>query len=261
MDLGLTGKRVLITGASQGIGEGLAEVFAEEGANLFLVARQEDRLKEIAKRMTEAYGVTADYFPADFTKKGDIDKVHAAAGDIDILVNNAGAIPGGDVWQVGADDWRPGWDVKVMGYIDMTRLFYASMKARGHGIILNNIGNGGENFDFRYIAGTTGNAALMAFTKAMGGHSLADNIRVVGVNPGPVATTRIDKIMKARAKERWGDESRYGELLANYPLGRAATVREIADLFAFLASDRSSYTSGVIFTVDGGITSNMSIGG
>ena len=70
MDLGLTGKRVLITGASQGIGEGLAEVFAEEGANLFLVARQEDRLKEIAKRMTEAYGVTAEYFPADFTKKG-----------------------------------------------------------------------------------------------------------------------------------------------------------------------------------------------
>ena len=95
----------------------------------------------------------------------------------------------------------------------------------------------------------------------MGGHSLKDNIRVVGVNPGPVATTRIDKIMKARAKERWGDESRYGELLANYPLGRAAKVREIADLFAFLASDRSSYTSGVIFTVDGGITSDMSIGG
>ena len=208
MDLGLKGKRVLITGASQGIGEGLAEVFAEEGADLFLAARQEDRLKSIAKRVTDAHGVKAEYFPADFTKKGDIDRLHAAAGDIDILVNNAGAIPGGDMWQVGADDWRPGWEVK-----------------------------------------------------AVGGHSLQDNIRVVGVNPGPVATTRIEKIMKARAKERWGDESRYGELLANYPLGRAATVREIADMFAFLASFRSSYTSGTIITIDGGITTNMSIGG
>ncbi|WP_334129875.1 SDR family oxidoreductase [Sneathiella sp.] len=261
MDLGLKGKRVLITGASQGIGEGLAEVFAEEGANLFLVARQEDRLKEISERLKKAHGITADYFTADFTRRGDIERVHEAAGDIDILVNNAGAIPGGDLWQVGADDWRPGWEVKVMGYIDMTRLFYASMKKRGHGVILNNIGSGGENYDFRYIAGTTGNAALMAFTKAMGGRSLEDNIRVVGVNPGPVATDRIVKIMKIRAKERFGDESRYGELLANYPLGRPASVREIADLFAFLASYRSGYTSGVIFTVDGGITSNMSIGG
>ena len=64
---------------------------------------------------------------------------------------------------------------------------------------MNNIGNGGENFDFRYIAGSTGNAALMAFTRALGGRSLDDGIRVVGVNPGPVATDRIEKIMKARA--------------------------------------------------------------
>lgn len=260
MDLGLKGKRVLITGASQGIGVGLAEVFAEEGANLFLVARQEDRLRELCDRLQAAHGIKAEYFVADFTKRGEVERVHEAAGDIDILVNNAGAISGGDLWQVGPDDWRPGWEVKVMGYIDMTRLFYASMKKRGHGVILNNIGSGGENYDFRYIAGTTGNAALMAFTKAMGGRSLEDNIRVVGVNPGPVATDRIVKILKSRAKERFGDESRYTELQANYPLGRPATVREIADLFAFLASDRSSYTSGVIITVDGGMTNNRSIG-
>ena len=99
----------------------------------------------------------------------------------------------------------------------------------------------------------------MAFSRALGGRSLEDGIRVVGINPGPVATDRIVNIMKKRAREEWNDESRYEELLAAYPLGRAASVREVADLFAFLASSRSSYTSGTIVTVDGGLTSRRSI--
>ncbi len=259
MDLGLHGKRVLITGASQGIGEGLAEVFAEEGCDLHLTARQTDKLQRIAARLSDRFGGTVTVQGADLSQPQAAQTIVEEAGDIDVLVNNAGAIPGGDLWQVDAESWRRGWDVKVMGYIDMTRLVYARMKARGHGVILNNIGNGGENFDFSYVCGSTGNAALMAFTRAIGGASLDDNIRVVGVNPGPVATDRIVNIMKRRAQERWGDESRYAELMAAYPLGRAAAVREIADLFAFLASPRSAYTSGAIFTVDGGLTSRRSI--
>jgi NAD(P)-dependent dehydrogenase (short-subunit alcohol dehydrogenase family) len=133
------------------------------------------------------------------------------------------------------------------------------MKRRGGGVILNNIGNGGENFDFNYIAGTTGNAALMAFTRALGGRSLEDGIRVVGVNPGPVDTERITKVLKSHAERLLGDAGRYGELMSNYPRGRPATVAEVAALFVFLASDLSAYTSGAIFTVDGGITSKRSV--
>lgn len=259
MDLFLKGKRVVITGASQGIGEGLAHAFAEEGANLHLVARSAERLAALQSELAASHGIDVRIQALDLTAPGAVEAVVAAVSDVDILVNNAGAIPGGDLWTVDAAKWRAGWELKVFGYIDLTRAIYPVLKARGGGVILNNIGNGGENFDFDYVAGSTGNASLMAFTRAIGGRSLEDGIRVLGVNPGPVATERIYKVLKTRAQSRLGDAERYDEYLQHYPLGRPASVREVADLFVFLASQRSGYSSGAIFTVDGGITSKRSI--
>ncbi len=259
MDMQLSGKSVLITGASQGIGAGLAEAFAREGCSLILVARSEEKLAKIRDGLVSAFGVDVRILPVDLTAAGSIDALVQSFGDVDILVNNAGSIPGGDLWCIDASRWREGWALKVMGYIDISRAFYKRMRERGNGVILNNIGNGGENYDFNYIAGTTGNAALMAFTRALGGKSLQDGIRVVGVNPGPVATERIDKILRSRAQDQFGDPDQYEKLLEKLPLGRAASVQEVADLFVFLASPRSAYTSGAIFTIDGGITSNKSI--
>lgn len=256
MKLGLEGRKVLVTGASQGIGVGLARAFAGEGCELFLVARSGDRLAALAGELRAAHGVRVATLPLDLTAPGATDAVMHFAGDADVLVNNAGSIPGGDLWQVDEAAWRKGWELKVFGYINVTRAMYAAMRERHAGVILNNIGNGGQNFDFNYIAGTTGNAALMAFTCALGGRSLEDGIRVVGVNPGPVDTDRIRKVLRARTA---GDPERYRELMAAYPLGRTATVAEVADLFVYLASDRSRYTSGTIVTVDGGLTSRRSI--
>jgi NAD(P)-dependent dehydrogenase (short-subunit alcohol dehydrogenase family) len=259
MDLGLTGKKVLVTGASQGIGAGIAEAFAAEGASVCLVARSAEKLAALADRLREQHGTASTHLAVDLVEAGAVERIADFAGDVDVLVNNAGAIPGGNLWDVDDAKWRAGWELKVFGYIHMTRVFYKRMAARGHGVILNNIGNGGENFDFDYIAGTTGNAALMAFTRALGGKSLKDGIRVVGVNPGPVDTDRIRNVLKTRARNRLGDASRYTELMSGYPLGRPASVAELAHLFAFLASDHSGYTSGAIMTVDGGISSNRSI--
>jgi NAD(P)-dependent dehydrogenase (short-subunit alcohol dehydrogenase family) len=259
MDLQLQGKSVLITGASQGIGEGLALAFAQEGSHLRLVARSESKLAAIAQHVRSEHGVSAEILPLDITVPAAVEKIMAFAGDADILINNAGNIPGGDLWDVDEPRWRSGWELKVFGYINLIRAMYPVMKARRAGVILNNIGNGGENFDFNYIAGTTGNAALMAFTRALGGKSLEDGIRAVGVNPGPVATDRIMNILKTRARQLLGNEARFTELLERYPLGRAAHVQEVADLFVFLASPRSGYTSGTIITVDGGLTSKRSI--
>lgn len=259
MELNLKNKKILITGASQGIGAGLAEDFAREGCRLHLVARSAHKLESLATKIREDYGTEVTIQPLDLTAPGTIAAVVAAADDIDVLVNNAGTIPSGSLWDVDEAAWRAGWDLKVFGYINLVRAYYPLMKARGGGVIINNIGNSGEVFDPLYVAGTTGNAALMAFTKAMGGDSLKDGIRVVGVNPGPVATERIYNMLKKRAASNLGDADRYTELEKTYPLGRPAHVSEVSQVIVFLASEHGGYTSGTIITVDGGITSRRSI--
>lgn len=260
MDMRLGGQTVLITGASQGIGEGLAQAFAEAGCQLYLVARSEDKLSGVAEDVHHKFGADVKTMALDLSTVDAAQRLVDFAGTPDILINNAGAIPGGDLWQIDDARWREGWDLKVFGYINMVRAFYPLMKARGSGVILNNIGNGGENFDFDYVCGTTGNAALMAFTRAIGGRSLDDGIRVIGVNPGPVATDRIFRVLRTRAVDRYGSEDEADQLVEGYPAGRIATVSEVADMFVFLASPRSGYTSGAIVTIDGGITSRRSIG-
>ena len=253
MELGLRGKTVLITGASKGIGAAAAEVFAEEGCNVRLAARSRDALETIAGELRSKHQIAAHAHVADLRKPDDIARLAEAAGDIDILVNNAGDIPGGSLETIDEATWRHAWDLKVFGFINLTRLVYAKMKARGHGVIINDIGAAGEKFDYNYITGSAGNAALMAFTRALGGASLKDNIRVVGINPGPVATDRIIALSKRQALARFGDESRVKEIMDAFPLGRPAKPREIADMMAFLASERSGYTTGVIITIDGGM--------
>lgn len=255
MDLQISGKTVLVTGASQGIGAGVAEVFAEEGCAVRLVARSADKLDAVAAGLRERLGADVTTLAVDITAPDAIDRMLEFAGTPDVLVNNAGAVPAGNLWQVDDPTWRTAWDLKVFGYINNVRAFYPRMKERGSGVILNNIGNAGEKYDFGYIAGTTGNAALMAFTRAIGGRSMDDGIRVIGINTGPVATDRLTYMLGALAAERSGDAEATEEILASFPAGRIATVREAADLFAFLASPRSGYTSGMIVTVDGGITS------
>jgi len=259
MKLDLENKKVLITGASQGIGQEIARVFAQQGSQLVLVARNESRLNELAAELTKAHSAKVTVHAADLTQPGSAEQLAKQFADTQILINNAGASPGGDLWQVDEQRWREGWELKVFGYINLVRAFYPLMKKAGKGVIVNNIGSGGENFDFNYVAGCTGNAALMAFTKTIGGRSLHDGIRVVGVNPGPVATERIEKIMRARAQAQFGSEDEIDRIVEKFPLKRPALPCEIADMICFLASDRSGYTTGSIVTIDGGMSSAGSI--
>ena len=259
MELNIEGKTALVTGASKGIGYGIAENLAKEGVNLHLIARNEKNLKLLKKKLDSKYNVKINVYPLDLKSDSNVKNLAKKCKDATILINNAGDIPSGSLFDVDDKKWREGWNLKVFGYINMCREFYPIIKNNGGGVILNNIGNGGGTYDPLYIAGASGNSSLMSFTKALGSNSLNDKIRVLGVNPGPVDTERIYKILKNRAKKLFNDEKRYLELLETYPLGRPAKIEEITDLISFLVSDKAGYISGTIVTVDGGISSRNSI--
>src|SRR5689334_3106628 len=140
MDLKLAGHTALITGGSKGIGAATAKWFAQEGANVALVARSADDLAKAADAVRKAASVTVQTMAADLSDAGARREVAARFPDIDILVNNAGAIPGGALDQVDEATWRAAWDLKVFGYVDMTRIYFARMQARQRGVIVNVIG-------------------------------------------------------------------------------------------------------------------------
>ncbi len=252
MELNLHGRTALVTGASKGIGLASAEALAAEGVNVILVSRTQADLDAARHKIMSRWNVSVHVHAYDLSDSRNVDKLVVEHPGIDILVNNAGAIPAGDLEQVTEDRWRQAWDLKVFGYINMCRRFYAEMKSRRQGVIINVLGVAGEKMDRTYIAGSTGNAALMAFTKALGGSAGDDGLRVVGINPGAIATDRLITIMKARAKDRLGDENKWEDLMKPLPMARAGTAEEIGVMVAFLASDVSAYTTGTIITIDGG---------
>lgn len=259
MDLKLAGRTVLVTGASKGIGLAIAQWFAREGCQLRLAARSMDLLEREAAEMRKSAKVEVKVFALDLSQDAGRKTLIEACPDVDVLVNNAGDIPAGPIEEVDDTAWRAGWDLKVFGYVALTRHYLAKMKAKKRGVIINIIGAAGERPIPAYVAGSMGNAGLMSMTLALGAASPEYGVRVLGVNPGPVATDRVMKISRKRAKAILGDEERYAELLKKNPFGRPATVDEIAASVVFLASDLSSYTSGAIVTIDGGMSKRAAV--
>jgi len=252
VDLHLSGKHVLITGGSAGIGLGIAKAFAAEGCHLVLVARSEPPLLRVAQEIQSDFNTSVQVHACDVEDDDTAPLLCDTFSQTDILINCAGSIPGGQLVDVSQKLWRESWELKVFGFINMTRAFYQVMSQRRHGVILNVIGASATGLDAKYIAGSTANAALEGLTQSLGSASPEHGVRVVGISPGLVMTERLEKLLKTRARIDFGDETRWQELTAKAPFGRTATVDEIAASAVFLASSRSSYTSGAILNIDGG---------
>jgi hypothetical protein len=253
MDLNLKGRTALITGGSRGLGEGIARVLAAEGCNLSLSATDAGRLEELAGEIRAAHGVKVTTYPFDLSTSENRAALAEQAGDCDYLINNAGAIPRGYLDQVSPEAWRLGWELKVYGYIDMTRAILPKMKKRGSGVIVNMVGAASERPDPGYIATCCGNAALVMFTRCLGGESVRDGVRIVAVNPGPIMTDRHKKGAEKVALQEFGDKDRWPELYKRFPIGRAGRVDEVSGVVAFLLSDHSSYISGETIRIDAGL--------
>ena len=252
MNLELCDKTVLVTGGSRGIGRAVAVALASEGCRLHLASRGRADLERTRDAIVQAHGVAVTVHAVDLNDGEAVRGLARTVGAVDILVNNAGAIPGGRIDQIDDASWKKAWDLKVFGTIGLCREMLAAMQARKSGVIVNVIGLAGERPDANYLAGSGANAALMAMTRALGAASVEHGVRVVGVNPGLVATDRMVTLLRAKAENTLGDAERWGEFVHDYPFGRPAHASEIADMVCFLASARASYVSGTIVTVDGG---------
>jgi len=255
MDLRLSGRTALITGGSRGIGFGVAQGLAAEGCHLHLAARNATDLEAARNKIVGQFPVNVTCHALDLGVSENARRLGQACRDVDILVNNAGAIPQGTLTGLDEKVWRDSWDLKLFGYINLSREIYAAMCGRKRGVIVNVIGGAGERPTAGYIAGSIANAGLMAFSRALGAESPNHGVRVLGLNPSATATDRGVTRWRNQAKQELGDPERWRELTRGFPFGRPAEVKEVADVIVFLCSDRAAYMSGTIVSVDGGAAS------
>ncbi len=251
MDLGLAKKAVLITGGSKGIGLACAEAFLAEGARVAITSRDPQNIAAARAKLGAIPG-----FPADLTDAEQAANMFAAVerdiGPIDILVNSAGAArltPPDDLTPAA---WRAAMDAKYFTTINVVDPVIKAMAARGSGVIVNIIGNGGKSASITHMPGGAANAALMLATAGLAAAYGARGIRVVGVSPGLTKTTRLTEGLRATAKQAGitlDDAMR--RAVDRIPLGRLAEPEEIAAAVVFLASAKASYITGVTILMDG----------
>lgn len=252
MDLGLAGKVVLVTGGSKGIGLACARAFVAEGARVAIASRSADNISRARVQLGDVLGV-----PADLTDAAQaaalVETVERQLGPIDVLVNSAGAARRTPPGELAPAAWHAAMDAKYFTYIHAIDPAVKRMAARGAGVIVNVIGNGGKVASAVHLAGGAANAALMLATAGLATAYAPRGVRVVGLNPGLTETDRVAEGLAADARLGGisADEAR-ARAVAKIPMGRMASAAEVADVVVFLASARASYVTGVNITMDGG---------
>lgn len=259
MELGVEGKAVLVTGGSRGIGHATVNRFLAEGARVAIAARDGDRLEEAGRESEEKTGRRPFAVSADCSQLDEVRRmVTAVAGELgglDILVNSIGAALGGDFVGLSEEDWQWSLDSKMMSQIWCCREALPHLRERGGGAIVNVIGHRGKQPEGRHLPAGVANSGLMNFTMGLAQVEAQNGVRVVGVNPAPVATRRLQGVFETEARllgvsveeasRRW---------IGHVPLARAAAPEEIGDVIVFLASERASFITGTVVSVDGGAT-------
>lgn len=257
MDLKLNGKVAIVTGASKGIGRAIAEVLSVEGMKLVLTARSADLLKDLAGSLNTESLVQA----VDLRDPAVPAKVVAATiekfGGVDLVVNNAGATKRGDFLTLTDDDWADGFALKFFGAMRLSRAAWPHLKTR-QGSIVSIIGLGGRTGSAEFAIGGSVNAAGMNLTKVLADRGVADGVRVNAINPGAIATERLQVRIRNFAREQGiGEAEAAIRLPHSMGIGRFGEPAEIARVVAFLASPQAAYLQGAVIDVDGGQTRTL----
>jgi NAD(P)-dependent dehydrogenase (short-subunit alcohol dehydrogenase family) len=257
MDLDLAGKVALVTGGSRGIGLVCAQVLAAEGVKVAIVSRAQANIDRALTQIPGAYGRTADLIDAEDAAMVVADVVRRL-GPIDILVNSAGAAKRTPPDDLTPALWRAAMDAKYFTYINVIDPVVKQMASRGVGVIINIIGIGGRTAAPTHLPGGAANAALMLATAGLAAAYAERGVRVIGLNPGHTRTERVEEGLSAEARLYGGSESEaLARIVQRIPLGRLGESEEIANVVAFLASNKASYVTGVNISMDGGATSSV----
>lgn len=257
MDLQLAGKVALVTGASRGIGRAIAETLAAEGMHLALVARSREPLDALAASLrTPALVQAVDLREID-APAAVVSATIARFGRLDLLVNNAGATVRGDFLALPEEEWSDGFALKFFGAVRCCRAAWPHLQ-RSEGAIVNIVGIGGRTASAEFTIGGSVNAALLNLTKALADRGVADGVRVNAINPGSIATERLQARVRRVAAERELDEGAAASAMAQaLRVARFGQPAEIARAVAFLASPAASYCQGAVLDVDGGQTRTL----
>ncbi|MDP2007708.1 MAG: SDR family oxidoreductase [Rubrivivax sp.] len=258
MDLALSGRHVLVTGGSKGIGYACALAFCREGARVSLVARGQPGLDEAVARLV-GLGYSARSFCADLGQAQAahdmVEGVYRDVGAVDVLVNCAGAAARTPFDELSPQAWQAAMQAKFFAYIHVLDPVIKRMGAAGRGAIVNVVGAGGKLASPTHLAGGAANAALMLASAGLAAAYGPRGVRVNVVNPGLTLTDRLARGLLAEARlQQTSQEEVLAQHQRRLPLGRLAEPHEIADAVVFLASDRASYITGATLALDGALT-------
>src|ERR1041385_3111009 len=257
---GCSGKVVVVTGGSRGIGKAIAASFARQGAQTVLAASSQANLDKAAQEIGNAWPRPLT-FAGDLKKLENCEALHAfvkeKTGRCDVLVNNAGATRSGNFLEMPDEAFLDGFALKYFACVRLSKLFWSMLKER-EGKVVNIIGGAARTPDALFTIGGSVNAAMANFSKGLSGLGKKDGVNVNVIHPGLTETDRVITLLQQRAQASGitPDEARK-QLMAKDGLRRIGQPEDVAELALFLASERARHIQGAAISVDGGQTTGL----